>query len=590
MKKFINSLLLLIFLFTLSPMVAFSETTDTAQETTFQKENQRNVNIALLGTGINLANSPLKDKIIGGYDFVENKKLYKDGDEKYQRGTKMAEAILGNKADKGITPDANLLVYRIIGPNPENTNYNLINALNQAVQDNANIICLSDEFSEENPNGPIHKAIKRAQEKNIFVITPLKSEGKYESDSLATIEGVISINQFSMEQGKINLKNWDIKPTFLLQGKNELNSAILAGNMAALKIEHSDWTNERILSSLKNTLLDGKLMLETAKKIETQITPVDLSFGYISQVSNKNSLEQKVQVENFSLGDKTYGISLRLDQENPNIKLLTESTLMVKSKNTADIPIKLEINPALVQGIYTGSLILRDQDISLRVPVTIVYAPKDLVMIHHFHIKNELFTANPKNTFSNKIEFSLALKPDEVKLIATDSKKKAIPIYVTKEMEKGYHSLTWNGLDQKNQLLKDGSYQLQLVVKQGGQSFTSNSITVFMDSQEPKINITSITHQQAKKEMTISGQVSDTSLYYKKYLANVSTKNKLKLTPVKLVYQVKGSQEWIGVKINAQEKFNFKLNYKTKKPDHIILKAIDALGNESIMEVTINTK
>lgn len=112
----------------------------------------KGVVVAILDTGIDY-NHPdlggafgLGQKIIGGYDFVDNDEdpLDEDG-----HGTAVAGIISANGVLTGIAPESSLLAYRVVDKMGNVKSSDLIRALERASKDGADIINLSLGTSEE---------------------------------------------------------------------------------------------------------------------------------------------------------------------------------------------------------------------------------------------------------------------------------------------------------------------------------------------------------------------------------------------------------------------------------------------------------
>ncbi|MFF2876379.1 S8 family serine peptidase [Gottfriedia sp. NPDC057991] len=134
----------------------------------------KGVKVGVIDTGIDYNHPDLKDAYKGGYDFVDNdsdpmETTYADwkksgkpesnGSTYYtSHGTHVSGTIVGQAKNNseysvtGVAPDADLYMYRALGPYGSGSDENVIAAVDKAVQDGMDIISLS---LGENYNSPI---------------------------------------------------------------------------------------------------------------------------------------------------------------------------------------------------------------------------------------------------------------------------------------------------------------------------------------------------------------------------------------------------------------------------------------------------
>jgi subtilisin family serine protease len=144
----------------------------------------KGIKIAVLDSGIDYNHPDLKDVFKGGYDFVDDdndpmETTYEDwikagkpannGRNYYtDHGTHVSGIIAGQQksgtkfATKGVAPDADLYVYRVLGPYGTGTEENIIAGIEQSVKDKMDVINLSLGNSYNSPLSPISVAINNA--------------------------------------------------------------------------------------------------------------------------------------------------------------------------------------------------------------------------------------------------------------------------------------------------------------------------------------------------------------------------------------------------------------------------------------------
>ncbi len=159
----------------------------------------KGVKVAVIDSGVDINHPDLVNNIIGGYDFVDAKPIYKDGDLKYGHGTHVSGIIAANGKIKGVAPEASLLVYRVISKDGTTTDENIVKAIDESIKSGADIINISLRANYNMPNGVVADAINEAIEKGIVVV---KSAGNYgPSDwsikDVAALPGVITVGNGS---------------------------------------------------------------------------------------------------------------------------------------------------------------------------------------------------------------------------------------------------------------------------------------------------------------------------------------------------------------------------------------------------------
>jgi subtilisin family serine protease len=144
------------------------------------------IKVAVIDTGIDYNHPDLKDAYKGGYDFVSNdsdpmeatyEEWKKTGSPEFSAsgsayytdhgthvsGTIASQAINNSEVSvKGIAPDADLYVYRALGPYGSGTSTNIMAAIDQAVISGMDIMNLSLGANINDPYFPISTAINYA--------------------------------------------------------------------------------------------------------------------------------------------------------------------------------------------------------------------------------------------------------------------------------------------------------------------------------------------------------------------------------------------------------------------------------------------
>lgn len=166
----------------------------------------KGVQIAVIDTGIDYEHPDLADAYAGGYDVVD---LDDDPMETTaeqgmptQHGTHVAGIIAADGELQGVAPDADIFAYRALGPGGMGTSVQVLAALEQAVDDGADIINLSLGNSVNGPDFPTSVAVNRAQDLGVPVVIANGNNGpeKWTIGSPATAANALSVGAASNPQ------------------------------------------------------------------------------------------------------------------------------------------------------------------------------------------------------------------------------------------------------------------------------------------------------------------------------------------------------------------------------------------------------
>ncbi len=159
----------------------------------------KGVKIGVLDTGIDYNHPDLKDAFKGGYDFVDDdndpmETTYDDwinagkpenGGRAYytDHGTHVSGIIAGQQKNDamysklGVAPDAELHVYRVLGPYSTGSEENIIAGVEQAVKDKMDIINMSLGNTYNSPLSPISVAVNNAVISGVTAILAAGNSG-----------------------------------------------------------------------------------------------------------------------------------------------------------------------------------------------------------------------------------------------------------------------------------------------------------------------------------------------------------------------------------------------------------------------------
>lgn len=256
----------------------------------------KGIKVGVLDTGIDYNHPDLKSAYKGGYDFVDNdndpmEATYKDwqasnkpesnGSSVYYtaHGTHVSGTIVGqNKNDSevsvvGVAPDADLYMYRVLGPYGSGATEGVLAGIDKAVQDGMDVINLSLGAKANDPYYPTSTAVNYAVLNGVTAVISAGNSGPnaYTLGSPGTAALALTVGASTV-------------PTSL---------SMFTGKVAG------GWNTD--LVSMARSFADNFTSLE-GKSLEL----VDVGLGTVDDYKNKN-VEGKiafVQRGNFALVDK----------------------------------------------------------------------------------------------------------------------------------------------------------------------------------------------------------------------------------------------------------------------------------------------
>ncbi len=127
--------------------------------------------ISVIDTGVDFNHPDIfgfgtDEKIIGGYDFVDNDDTPEDING---HGTQVIGIIAGNGNLKGIAPNSKILAYKVSEDGESVPSNLIIRAIEKSIEDGANIINISLGINQTNDK--LDQAVTKAIRNDIFVVT-----------------------------------------------------------------------------------------------------------------------------------------------------------------------------------------------------------------------------------------------------------------------------------------------------------------------------------------------------------------------------------------------------------------------------------
>lgn len=219
-------------------------------------DNKKHVIVAVIDTGVNLSG----EQILQGYNIIDNSK---DTQDRYIHGTNIASLILK------VAPNSLILPVKVIEKDQELNPELVAEGIEWAIIHGAQVINLSAGMPNE--NNSIKKAINKAIDLNIPVISSSGNNGNSYLSFPSSMESVISVMARDINNIDASFSNKDInKRSFSAPGvyiKVEENyvsgtsyaAAFVTGTVSLIKSVKTDITIATIINLLKKTAVDGNI-------------------------------------------------------------------------------------------------------------------------------------------------------------------------------------------------------------------------------------------------------------------------------------------------------------------------------------------
>ena len=294
------------------------------------------IKIAVIDTGVDFTHPDLlgwgKDgKVVGGYNFVNEGKRPMDTNG---HGTQVAGVIAADGQAQGVAPKAKILAYKVSEDGEGVSSELIVRAINKAVEDGADIINIS--LGVNKTNSKIDRAVDRALEREIFVVTAAGNDGP----ELKTIGS----------PGR-NVGSVTVGATY-----NNLTSSLVA----TLEVDGKSFTTIPMVGSTK---VDGPIIER-------------IVFGGYGKIKDLENIDVKNAIVIVERGSDVEG------------ELLYFS---IKEKNVANAGAKALIVYNNISGIFLGELIHEfiETEYKPQIPVVSIDREEGLKIIESITEKNE---------------------------------------------------------------------------------------------------------------------------------------------------------------------------------------------------------
>ncbi|SDI62228.1 S8 family serine peptidase [Alteribacillus bidgolensis] len=141
----------------------------------------KGIKVGIIDTGIDYNHPDLYRNFKGGYDFVDKDDDPLEGKDKHGKntmhGTHVAGIIGANGAVRGVAPEADLYMYRALGPGGQGSTEQILAAIDKAIEDKVDILNLSLGSPINGPDWPTSEALDKAAEAGIIAVTSSGNSG-----------------------------------------------------------------------------------------------------------------------------------------------------------------------------------------------------------------------------------------------------------------------------------------------------------------------------------------------------------------------------------------------------------------------------
>ncbi|MES5844803.1 MULTISPECIES: S8 family serine peptidase [unclassified Bacillus cereus group] len=154
--------------------------------------NGKGMKVAIIDSGVDYTHPDLKANYIGGYDTVDEDNDPMDGNV---HGTHVAGIIAGNGKIKGVAPNASILAYRVMNDGGTGTTDDIIQGIERAIQDGADVLNLSLGQDLNVPDQPVTLTLERAAKLGVTAVVSNGNDGPkpWSVDAPGNASSVISV-------------------------------------------------------------------------------------------------------------------------------------------------------------------------------------------------------------------------------------------------------------------------------------------------------------------------------------------------------------------------------------------------------------
>lgn len=256
----------------------------------------KGVKVAVIDTGIDYSHPDLSANFKGGYNFIHlnddpMETLPTEGPPT-NHGTHVAGIIAANGDIKGVAPDADIYVYKALGPGGQGTSIQVMAALERAVEDGVDVINLSLGNSINGPDFPTSIAVNRAVELGVGVVIANGNDGpdEWTIGSPATAQKALSVGAKQSPLTIPYVKDPLTKEKIILQTFPTEVSWDLTKDYPLLVADEAKrpFRGKIVLATGEHKILLEEIMLAESEGAVAVIIKDDADGEFISQLQNQS--------------------------------------------------------------------------------------------------------------------------------------------------------------------------------------------------------------------------------------------------------------------------------------------------------------
>ncbi|MEU1371768.1 S8 family serine peptidase [Streptomyces sp. NPDC005803] len=362
----------------------------------------KGIKVAVLDTGIDTDHPDVKDRILETRSFVPGEEV----DDKNGHGTHVASTIAGSGAasdgvNKGVAPQAGLLVGKVLGDEGSGADSGIIEAMEWAKAEGADVVSMSLGSSiPDDGDDPMSQAVDAlsADGGPLYVIAAGNAYGAGTIGSPGSADKALTIAAVDKQDNRADFssmgpltRSYGLKPDLSAPGV-DINAAAsqsvpgiegmyqsmsgtsmatphVAGAAAILKQRHPDWTGQRIKDALMSSSkvlpaytpyeqgtgrLDVKAAVDT--RIEATGSVAVASYDWPHSPSDPVA-ERTITYRNSGAQDVTLDLATDSDAD---AYTLSAKQLTVPAGSTAEAVLSLDPSKVANNTTFSGQVIAKD--------------------------------------------------------------------------------------------------------------------------------------------------------------------------------------------------------------------------------------